>query len=107
MATGGQVGYYAWGDLVGKVGSMFADALPGLNQFLTGFANSVQSLQGLSFTHTVAPVTVSIDFLNLPQLKSQIKEEILDAVSKDLGSMKVGRDGDLKTGRKGLMPESP
>ena len=106
MANGGQVGYYSLGDLVGQMGSMFDSAIPGLTNVFSGFQNAVDSLQGMTFGHTIAPVSVSIDFLNLPQLKSEIKDELFAAVEKKMSSLKVGSGGGV-TDDQSLIPKAP
>lgn len=106
MANGGQVGYYQFGDIVGQMGEMFSNALPGLTNVFASFQNAVDSLRGMTFSHTIAPVSVSIDFLNLPQLKSEIKDELFAAVEKKISTLKVGSGGGV-TDDQSLMPKAP
>ena len=106
MANGGQVGYYSLGDLVGQMGEVFSSAIPGLTNVFSGFQSAVDSLQGMTFGHTIAPVSVSIDFLNLPQLKSEIKDELFKAVEKKISNLKVGSGGGV-TDDQSLIPKAP
>jgi hypothetical protein len=95
MAAGGQVGYYALGDLVKQIGSVFSDAGSSLTNVFASFESAVQTLQGMTFQHNVGPVTATVDFLNLPNLKEDIKREVLDAVAGNLSKKPVLSDSDL------------
>ena len=88
------------------MGEVFSSAFTGLTNVFSGFQSAVDSLQGMTFGHTIAPVSVSIDFLNLPQLKSEIKDELFKAVEKKISNLKVGSGGGV-TDDQSLIPKAP
>jgi|GEM_PF-6332790 len=93
MSAGGPVGYYQFGDLVQKMGSMFGDAMPALGTAVTSFANAIDKLTGFTMgvdINSMPPISVNVV---LPKLEPAIRDIVLDAVRDEIPKYKATNNG--------------
>ena len=99
MSGGGQVGYYAMGDLVKNVGKVFGDALPGLASSIGAFSSAVEKLSGFKFevgVTSVPPVTVNLTGANiLDAINTTISQGVMDEVAKEISKYRLNQTGQL------------
>ena len=100
MSRGGQVGYYALGDIVQNVGNVFSEALPSLAGSIGAFTSAVDKLTGFKFevgVTQVPPITVNLAGGNvLNQINESISQSIITEVAKEIGKYKVNQTGSLQ-----------
>ena len=106
MSTGGQVGYYQFGDLVRSLGG-FTENLPSLKAVFDGFTSAVNSLSNMQLDVTVSkPIDVNVRLLNdniLKVIDDKIMKATLDAVALQIPKYKTTLSGDT-TKSQGVLP---
>lgn len=98
MRGGGQVKYYNLGGIVDGISNAFSGALPQLTTIFTSFSETVDKLIGFKFQVTLDPTTVNVNFNGgsfMATMKEDIKQELLNEVSKEIQKYKPNNSGDL------------
>ena len=93
MSGGGQVGYYQFGDLVQKMGSMFGDAMPALGTAVTSFANAIDKLTGFTMgvdINSIPPISVNVV---MPKLAPAIEDIVRKEVANEIGNYQATSNG--------------
>lgn len=92
MQSGGQVGYYKFGDLV-RASTAFSDSMPALSAAVSSFSSAIDKLTGFNMgidINSIPPISVNVI---LPQLEPAISDIVLDAVAKEIPQYKATAHG--------------
>ena len=98
LSGGGSVRYYNDGGFVDGITSVFANALPGLTNIFSGFAETVEKLVNTKFNVALDPTNINVNFNGasfLETLKDDIKDGLLTEVGNEIQKYKANNSGDL------------
>ena len=100
LSSGGQVGYYQFGDLVQGLGGVFGQALPNLENIFRTFSDAVQTLSTLEVGVNVSkPIDVNVRLLNdniLTVIDDKIRDVVLETVAAEIPKYKSTQSGDSR-----------
>jgi hypothetical protein len=98
LSGGGSVRYYNDGGFVDGITEVFTNALPGLTNIFSGFAETVQKLVNTKFNVALDPTNINVNFNGasfLETLKDDIKDGLLTEVGNEIQKYKANNSGDL------------
>jgi len=98
LSGGGSVRYYNDGGFVDGIANVFTNALPGLTNIFSGFAETVEKLVNTKFNVALDPTNINVNFNGasfLETLKDDIKDGLLTEVGNEIQKYKANNSGDL------------
>lgn len=98
LSGGGNVRYYNNGGFVDGLANVFTNALPGLTNIFSGFAETVEKLVNTKFNVALDPTNINVNFNGasfLETLKDDIKDGLLTEVGNEIQKYKANNSGDL------------
>ena len=98
MKGGGQVNYYNTGGMVDAISSAFSNALPQLSNIFSGFSSAVDKLVTSQFSLRLDTTNINVNLNGgsfLEKMKEDVKQDLLDHISREIKSYKLNTSGDL------------
>ena len=98
LSGGGSVRYYNDGGFVDGIANVFTNALPGLTNIFSGFAETVEKLVNTKFNVALDPTNINVNFNGasfLETLKDDIRDGLLTEVGNEIQKYKANNSGDL------------